>query len=139
MLNWHLLRTLYENQKVAPEPSFYHHIGCNAISPPGVGEYAYDHPRYGKGQGAEALLFYGNGLALVGRAKVYNDEPRGFARELGKGRTFGEAWAKYFEVESKDPDIHNISRKRAYFWSVLGDWTLKLSPTGSQTELKAGI
>ena len=127
MLNWFLLRTLYENGRVAKTPSFYHHTGCNSISPPGVGDYAYDHSRYGVRQGAEALLFFGNGLALVGRAKVYFDEPGGFAEELAKGRTYGQAWAKNFDLDSQNPKIHDVSRKKAYFWSLLGDWTLRLS------------
>lgn len=134
MLNWNLLRTLYENGLVAPEPSFYHHIGCNIVTPPGVEKYAYDDPRYGRLQAAESLLFFGNGLALVGRAKVYNDEPRGFTQELAKGRTFGQAWAKYYQVESQDPNIHPVSRKRAYYWSVLGDCTLRLSTANPRNQ-----
>jgi hypothetical protein len=126
MLNWFLLRTLYENGRVASSPCFYHHTGCNSISPPGVKNYAYNHPRYSERQNAEALLFFGNGLALVGRAKVYFDEPAGFAEELGAGRTFGQAWLKYYRHDSQLPKIHNVSRKKAYFWSLLGDWTLRL-------------
>ena len=64
---------------MAPEPAFYHHTGCDGITPPGASNRAYDDPGYGNRQGGEALLFYGNGLALIGRAKVFYDEPRGFA------------------------------------------------------------
>ena len=126
MLNWFLLRTLYENGRVSNTPCFYHHTGCNSISPPGVSKYPYNHPRYGERQGAESLLFFGNGLALVGRAKVYFDEPAGFAEELREGKTFGQAWAKYYKLDSQNERIHEVSRKKAYFWSVLGDWTLRL-------------
>jgi len=80
--------------------------------------------------GAEALLFYADGLALLGRAKVFYDEPRGFAETLGAGRSFGDAWRRYFELESAAGSWHevgdDIGRKRAYFWSVIGDWTLTL-------------
>ena len=86
----------------------------------------YDHPQYGARQGAEALLLFGNGLALAGRAKVFYDEPRGFAEALREGRSFGEAWAGYFDVESQRPTGGTIGRKKAYFWSLLGDWSLKL-------------
>ncbi|MCA8950650.1 MAG: hypothetical protein KDE27_14200, partial [Planctomycetes bacterium] len=111
--------------------SFWVHTGCHGISPPGALSRAYDDPAYGRRQGAEALLFFANGLALVGRAKVFYDEPRGFAAALGAGATFGAAWARYFEIESEAPSWGavggDIGRKRSYFWSVLGDWTLKLS------------
>ena len=129
-LDWFLLRSLWEADAVPREPSFYHHTGCEAISPPGAAHLAYDAPGYGLRQGAEALLFYGGGLALVGRAKVFYDEPRGFAGALGEGETFGAAWARYFELESEAATWNavggDIGRKRAYFWSVLGDWTLRL-------------
>ncbi len=86
--------------------------------------------RYGLRQGAESLLFFGNGLALVGRAKVFYDEPRGFAATLADGKTFGAAWAKYFDLESRAKRWGevggDIGRKRCYFWSVLGDCSLRL-------------
>ena len=130
-LDWFLLRSLWENGTVAPGPAFYHHTGCNGISPPGAGELPFDHPSYGRRQGAEALLFFARGLALVGRAKVFYDEPRGFAEALAEGRTFGAAWARYFEIESEAGSWGSvggdIGRKRAYFWTVLGDWSLRLS------------
>jgi len=133
-LNWYLLRSLWENDQVSHEPCFYYHTGCNGISPIGAGSLAYDDPKYGKRQAAEALLLFGNGLALVGRAKVYYDEPRGFVEALRDGATFGDAWSRYFQIESRAKSPGNIGRKRAYYWSVLGDWTLRLdtaAPSGS--------
>ena len=66
----------------------------------------------------------------MGRAKVFYDEPKGFAEALAEGATFGTAWARYFDIESQAPAWSkaggNIGRKRAYFWSVLGDATLTL-------------
>jgi len=135
-LDWYLLRTLWANGAVAPEPAFYHHTGCHGITPAGAQGLPYGDPAYGRRQGAESLLFLANGLALVGRAKVFYDEPRGFAQALGEGLTFGAAWARYFELESQGPSWNDvggdIGRKRAYFWSVLGDWTLKLSHASPQ-------
>ncbi|MBI5708142.1 MAG: hypothetical protein HZC36_14265 [Armatimonadetes bacterium] len=67
-------------------------------------------------------------LALVGRGKVFYDEPREFWKIMGKGGTFGEAWKRYFQVESADarPAQDGIGRKRSTFWSLLGDFTLRL-------------
>jgi hypothetical protein len=114
--------------------SFYIHTGCEAISPAGAEKRPYSDPRYGRDNSAAALLFYADGLALVGRAKVFYDEPRGFCAALRKGETFGAAWARYFEIESRAESWGkvggDIGRKRSYFWSVLGDWTLRLRKPG---------
>ncbi|MBI4617326.1 MAG: hypothetical protein HY720_27195 [Planctomycetes bacterium] len=129
-LDFFLLRTLWENRALPENASFYIHTGCESISPGGAAELPYSHPGYGVIQGGEAILFYAQGLALVGRAKVFYDEPRGFSEALAEGRTFGEAWARYFEIESSaaswDEVGGDIGRKRAYFWSAIGDWTLRL-------------
>jgi len=47
---------------------------------------------------------------------------------MGAGGTFGEAWRHYFDVESGDGELakDGIGRKRAYFWSMIGDCTLSL-------------
>ncbi len=130
-LDWFFWRTAWEKGDVVRGPSFYIHTGCDGISPPGAVGLPFDHPDYGVRQGGEAMLFFGNGLALVGRAKVFYDEPRGFAETLRSGETFGRAWARYFEIEgaatSKSAVGGEIGRKRAYFWSLLGDWTLSLA------------
>ncbi|MBN2022392.1 MAG: hypothetical protein JW809_06315 [Pirellulales bacterium] len=128
-VNWFFLHSLWANRAVAPGPAFYHHTGCNGISPPGAMNLPYDHPAYGRRQGAESMLLLANGLALVGRAKVFYDEPGGFVQVLAEGGTFGAAWARYHENESNSTWAQaggDIGRKRAYFWSVLGDWTLRL-------------
>jgi hypothetical protein len=124
-----LYRTLWANQVLPESPCFYYHNGCEAIAPPHAADRPYNHPEYGFWQGAEALLFYVQGLALVGRAKVFYDEPRGFYEALAEGLPFGEGWRRYFETEAAAHDVNEvgggIGRKRAYFWSVLGDWTLR--------------
>jgi hypothetical protein len=130
MFNWYLMRTLWENGQVAAEPAFYHHTGCNSVTPASASRLPFHHRDYGRYQSAEALLLMGNGLSLIGRAKVYYDEPRGFVESLRRGETFGTAWTDYFAYESGSKgDKHNrgeIDRKRSYFWSVLGDATLTL-------------
>lgn len=135
MLDWHLLRSIYESKRQAQQPAFYHHTGCDIISPDGAGTLPYDDPHYGAMQAAESLMFFGQGLALVGRAKVFYDEPAGFTAALSEGKTIGAAWARYFDHDSAAADYSSvggdIGRKKAYFWSVLGDFTLRLQrPAG---------
>ena len=130
-MNWFLLRTLWENGALAAEPSIYLHTGCEGVSPPGSRRRGYMNQAYGVRQGAEALLLMGRGVALMGRAKVFYDEPTGFAETLGAGGTVGDAWRAYFEAESKAHEWGHvggdIGRKRSYFWSVLGDWSIRLA------------
>jgi hypothetical protein len=128
-LDFFLLRSLWQTELVSAQSALYLHTGCQGISPPGASTLAFDHPNYGRRGGGESLLFYGRGLAMLGRAKVFYDEPRGFAQELAAGRTIGHAWARYFDAEARVSWANaggDIGRKRAYFWSVLGDWTLRL-------------
>ena len=66
---------------------------------------------------------------MMGRAKVFYDSPRGFGAALAEGGTVGHAWARYFDEETRSTWARagdDIGRKRSYFWSVLGDWTLRL-------------
>jgi hypothetical protein len=113
----------------AANPYLLIHTGCEALSPPHSNR-PYDDPSYGQRAHAESILFFTECLAIVGRAKVFYDEPREFAATLGAGKTFGEAWQRYFELESQHADWNevggDIGRKRAYFWSIVGDWTLRL-------------
>ncbi len=105
------------------------HTGCEALSPP-RSDLPYDDPEYGKFGHAESILFFTECVAMLGRAKVFYDEPREFAEVLGKGGTIGDAWKRYFELESQaanwDEVGGDIGRKRAYFWSIVGDCTLRL-------------
>jgi len=105
------------------------HTGCETLSPP-RSDLPYDDPEYGKFGHAESILFFTECVAMLGRAKVFYDEPREFAEVLGKGGTIGDAWKRYFELESQatnwDEVGGDIGRKRAYFWSIVGDCTLRL-------------
>jgi hypothetical protein len=134
-LDYFLLRTLWQNGGLGEAgPSLWLHTGCHGISPPGALTLPFDDPRYGVRQGAEALLFLAEGLALLGRSKVFYDEPAGFAEVLARGGTMGDAWIEYFERESRAPGWDrvggDIGRKRATFWGLLGDWSLRLAPAG---------
>ncbi len=129
-LDYPVLRTLWQNAALPDTGSFYLHSGCESMMPAGCPTKPYNDPAYAHWQGAESLLFYGKGLALVGRSKVFYDFPREFAAKLGEGSSFGEAWCHYYEVEAAATDVAEvgggIGRKRAYFWGVIGDWTLTL-------------
>lgn len=122
------LRTLYENKVLPGQGVLYFHTGCEAMRPVGAEDVPFNGAGYARWQLAECTMMYGNGLALVGRGKVFYDEPREFWKMMGKGGTFGDAWKRYFQVESGDAVLFKdgIGRKRSYFWSLLGDFTLKL-------------
>ncbi len=134
------LRTLYENKALPGNGVLYFHTGCEATRPLGAENEPFNSPGYARWQLAECTMMYGNGLALVGRGKVFYDEPREFWKVLGKGGTFGDAWKRYFQVESQDGELakDGIGRKRSYFWSLLGDFTLRLPDAllKSPTDLK---
>ncbi len=128
--DFYYYRTLWQNHAVPDAPYLLVHTGCEAISPPGANRVPYDAPDYDRGQQAEALLFFTPCLALIGRAKVFYDEPRGLSEVLAARGTFGAAWQRGFAIETDAADWGevggDIGRKRAYFWSLLGDWTLRL-------------
>ncbi len=132
-----LLRSIWENDLLPDGASFYLHEGCNSITPSRHRSRPYHDPAYGLRNGAAALLFYGQGLALMGRAKVFNDHPVGFEESLHAGSTYGEAWATYFTRDAANRRLseppafgatdYGIARKRSYTWSVLGDASLRLN------------
>ena len=127
-----LLRTMWENGKLKDTGScFYIHAGCEATSPLHASDAAYHDPRYGGStQIAESLMFFGQGLALIGRAKVFYDRPshpeRYFDRTHGR---FGNILSGYYQEELASQKMGQdvAGRNRVYFWSILGDWTLRLS------------
>lgn len=127
-----LLRTLWENDKLAGAGScFYIHGGCEVNSPSGAARHAYHDPAYSDHtQIAECFMYYGNGLALLGRSKVFYDIPSGFENSFTTQKgNFGDVLRGYFDIESQNARLAKsvASRNRAYFWSILGDWTLRLN------------
>ncbi|MFQ6131370.1 MAG: hypothetical protein ACE5R4_04985 [Armatimonadota bacterium] len=133
-LDFSKCRSLWANGLLPDCASMYTHTGCEGITPEGAASRPYTDPSYGYWQGAETLLFYCNGIVLIGRAKVFYDEPRELCQVLAGGGNWGDGWRHYFEVESAAQDVDEvgggIGRKRAYFWSVLGDWTVTMYPKG---------
>lgn len=130
-IHYGVVRTLYENRTMASTPALYYHTGCEIMMPANYEALPYSDPACGRFQIAESLLMMGNGLALIGRGKVFYDEPREFWKSMGEGAAFGDAWRHYYTVERADGEMakDGIGRKRAYFWSMIGDPTLKLPAT----------
>ncbi len=131
-LDFAIHRSLWQNRQLPDCAVMYFHTGCEGIAPEGAATRPYTHPKYGYWQGAESLMFYCNGIVLVGRSKVFYDAPRESLQVLADGGTWGDAWAHYFDLESSAENVDEvgggIGRKRAYFWGLLGDWTLTMYP-----------
>ena len=128
-LDWFLLRTLWENGApragLLPPHRLPRHLAAvredSRVRPPEL--------RRPPGWRGAAL-----------RSRPRADRPReGLLRraealrgDAAAGGTWGDAWRRYYEEESKAPTWSkaggDIGRKRSYFWSVLGDWTLTLRP-----------
>jgi hypothetical protein len=106
------------------------HGGCNVNSVSESQHDTYTSPNYARWNNAEGILFYTNCVALFSRAKGFNDAPNGFADgyRLSDRANFGSCWKSYFNSMANDGSlsVYNIQRKRAYFWSINGDWSLRL-------------
>ena len=126
--NQYLDRTIWENGLLAnTSPVLYVHDGCFANSPKDAESRPYNDPLYGRWQNAEGVLFYLNGVALVSRAKEYYDVPTGFGEAIAPVRAnFGMGLKAYFDYEGTHPSVP-VDRKKAYFWSEIGDWTARKS------------
>ncbi len=132
-LDFAVTRSLYESGRVPDAPAVWLYTSCEGTMPQHGASEPYTHPRYGFWQGSECILFHLHGLALVGRSKVFYDEPREFWAQLGAGQTIGAAWRRYFVVEAADERLdedNGIGCKRSYFWNVLGDCTVRLVRRG---------
>ncbi len=131
-LDFAITRSLYESGNAPEAPSVWLYTACEGTAPQGGAETPYTHPQYGFWQGAECLVFHLRGLSLIGRSKVFYDEPGDTWGVLGRGGGMGDVWSSYFESESQDGSLftdNGIGRKRAYFWCVLGDGSARvLSP-----------
>lgn len=106
------------------------HGGCNVNSVYETQTDTYVSQRYAHWNNAEGILFYTNCVSIFSRAKGFNDAPNGFTDgyRLTDRANFGSCWRSYFLAQTNDGSIntYNIQRKRAYFWSINGDWTLRL-------------
>lgn len=106
------------------------HGGCNVNSVPETQTDIYSSGNYARWNNAEGILFYTNCVSLLSRAKNFNDAPNGLmdGYRTSDRANFGSCWKGYYNVQANDGGLttYNIQRKRAYFWSINGDWTLRL-------------
>jgi hypothetical protein len=126
-----LHRTLWEYGSLDESgPSFFLHQGCRVNTPAFGHSQPHTHRRYGEFQNGESQLFFLNGLAMIARAKVFNDLPNGIDSVFRRGETvpFGELWHETFAIDADSSSLTSqyARNKKAYNWSVLGDWTLRL-------------
>ncbi len=135
--DWKLGRSLWSNQTLAyTGQSFYMHDGCSITVPDGnEPDMSYDDAQYGERNNADSILFFQNGLALMGRGKVFYDTPAGYTSAVAAaGGRFGYGWRGTFIADSNNAalkpgsnaDGRVLSNKKAYFWDLRGDWTVKL-------------
>jgi hypothetical protein len=117
------------------------HGGCDVNSAYGTDSVPYSSPDYAGWQNAEGILFFTNTVALLSRAKVFNDAPWGFpqAFRTSDRANFGSCWRAYFNAQANDAGVVRdfAQNKRAYFWSMDGDWTLRLRNTNGLGILSA--
>ena len=106
------------------------HGGCNVNSVDETQSGTYTTTNYARWNNAEGLLFYTNSVAVFSRAKGFNDAPDGFPDGYGSSDRANllTCWRSYYDKISNDTGLrtYNIQRKRAYFWSINGDWTVRL-------------
>jgi hypothetical protein len=110
--------------------AFYIHGGCDLTLPDHSDVLPYNDPAYGKFQNGESILFFANGLALYGRGKVFYDKPDGFPEAIKAGvpSYFGRGWRGQFNHDAAEGSLASqpYRTKKAYYWTMLGDWTLRL-------------
>ena len=124
-------RTLWHYQALqSAGASLVIHGGCNVNSVNESHQHLYTAPEYARWNNAEGFLFFTNCASLLSRAKGFNDAPNGFAEgfRLSDRANFGGCWKSYFNAQANDGGLstYNIQRKRPYFWSINGDWTLRV-------------
>jgi choice-of-anchor A domain-containing protein len=129
--NQFVYRTLWENGIMAGvSPALYIDMGCYANSPSDAWTSPYNDPQYARFQHAENILFYANGVALASRAREFNDYPSGFGTAISPEKAnFGAGWLAYYDRErNNSAEAADVARrKKAYFWSEIGDWTVRKS------------
>jgi hypothetical protein len=106
------------------------HGGCDVNAVYGTIDHPYNSTDYGGWQNAEGILFCTNTVALLSRAKVFNDSPWGFAEGFRNNdrANVGMAFKNYFETQSNDNGVASnyAQNKRAYNWSLNGDASVRL-------------
>jgi hypothetical protein len=149
--DFHIYRTMWEFDAMHNAgQTFYVHEGCEVMRPWNAETVPYNDPTYGQMNfdggvaNGESLMFYGKGLGLMARNKVFNDAPAGFFETIKSTGRFGYGWRAYFIYDSGDAALNErtadptvvqsgsdhrwrtLQRKRSYFWNIIGNPTLKI-------------
>jgi outer membrane lipoprotein-sorting protein len=127
-------RALWKNKKISDQtsPSLVFNGGCEAATPVGEnGSTTTSYLNFGSGQNSESLLFYGKTIGAIARARIFYDQLEGWqSYTYGNSYAmFGDIWRKNYESLSGRATLLNEDRsagKRAYWWVLFGDYTLKL-------------
>lgn len=137
LADFYVHRTAWQNRVLGNAgANLIIHGGCEVNVPASTLTKTYYQEGYAGSQNAEGLLFYMNGVAMIARAKVFNDLPTGFpgAFALTSRARFGDGWQAYFDNDAADAALGSfdsaIKSKRTYFWSMIGDWTVRLRYQG---------
>jgi hypothetical protein len=130
-VQWAMMRTIHAGARTPlSRGTFYFHEGCDVTNPGNETEHIpWNDPAYGLSNLGDSTLFFLNGLSLYGRAKVYNDRPTGFPEGLvAPDATLGDGWRAHFDREAAQASLANsvYAHKRVYYWTLVGDWTLRL-------------
>jgi len=150
-VDWQFMRSVFENRTLdGTGERFYMHMGCSVLVPDTISSendtrVSYDDEDYAKMNNGESILFFTKGLALVSRAKVFNDKPEGFPGGIASdpNKVFGAGWPASYVNDAGDAalrpgpgtsvaDGRILNNKRTYFWGMLGDWTLRLRYTNTE-------
>lgn len=134
--DWELGRALFEYRAlIFAGQAFYVHDGCGLnVATIGDGP-AYDSPDYALRNNADSILFFLNGLAVFARGKTFNDLPtNAMTYAAQNGKRFGYGWKGQYIADAANgaanplatADARVLAAKKAYFWSLLGDFTLKI-------------
>lgn len=133
----YLHRTIWQNGILSETgANLIIHIGCEVLEPEAAQTLPYYQEGYASFQNGEGILFCMNGVALVARARGFWDRPEGFPGALGQSRRthFGDGWKAYFDISANNPHLGKfgeaINCKKPYWWSILGDWTVRLRYRG---------
>jgi hypothetical protein len=149
--NFHIYRTMWEFDTLrSAGQNFVVHDGCEVMRPKNAETVPYDDSTYGQADNTgrvangESLMFYANGLGLMARNKVFDDNPAGFYEAVKNTGRFGFGWRAYFLKEADNAGLNErtadptqvfgtgdrrwrtLQRKRSYFWNTIGDFTLKI-------------
>jgi hypothetical protein len=131
--NLYLHRTIWQNQMLRDAgANLIIHGGCEVIIPAGTGDVPYYQEGYATLPNGEGILFYMNGVAIMARAKGFFDRPEGFpgAFRFSPRVQFGDGWKAYFDNDGNNPELRTFAKaidcKKSYFWSIIGDWTVRL-------------